>query len=237
VLLQFATIASFARHSFATNSLHNLSIGEEAPQMETRKLDMMNRKKWIALGAVSVLAMGGAAFAVADARPLPMDADSNGAVSKVEAMAAADRMFAKMDANADGAINAADREAKMKEHFQKLDADKNGQVSEAEFLAAREARMEDRAERMAERHGAGDTRGHHGRGHGGMMGKGGRHAMAMLQAADANKDQAVSQAEFRTAAEARFAKADIDKNGSLSASEMQAQRKAMRGTPPLPPAI
>ncbi len=195
----------------------------------------MDRKKWIALGAVSVLALGGAAFAVTESRPLPMDADSNGAVSKVEAMAAADKMFAKMDVNADGAINAADREAKMKEHFQKLDADKNGQVSEAEFLAAREARMEDRAERMEKRHGADGMRGHHGRGHGGMMGKGSRHAMAMLQAADANRDQMVSQAEFRAAAEARFAKADTDKNGSLSASEMQAQRKAMRDAPPPPP--
>jgi hypothetical protein len=202
----------------------------------TRNFAMIS-KKLLGLGALSLVAIGGAAFALSDTRPLPMDADSNGAVSKTEALAAADKMFAKMDVNADGSISPADREAKMKEHFQKLDADKNGQISEAEFMAAREARMEGRAEKMAGHAGRDAKRGHHRRSHGGHMGLGGGgHAMAMLQGADTDKDKTVSKAEFRAAAEARFAKADTDKDGSLSSSEMRAQRKAMRDMPPPAPA-
>jgi EF hand len=47
----------------------------------------------------------------------------------------------------------------------------------------------------------------------------------MMARADTNGDKAVSQAEFRAAAEARFTKADANNDGTISADE----RKAGRG--------
>jgi Ca2+-binding EF-hand superfamily protein len=180
--------------------------------------------------AASAVALGAAAFALPSGQPAKMDADGNGTVSKAEAMTAADTMFAKMDENGDGTLNAADREAKMKARFQEVDADKNGSVSEAEFMAAHKDRMEERQAKRAERGGDGH-RGHR-RGH-----RGG--GMAMLKAADTNNDMAVTKAEFQTAAEARFATADANKDGALSADEQRNARKAMRGPrgdmPPPPP--
>ena len=43
--------------------------------------------------------------------------------------------------------------------------------------------------------------------------------MKMLAMADTNGDKAVTKAEFRTAAEARFAKADTNSDGTISADE------------------
>ncbi len=148
------------------------------------------------------------------------DADGNGAVTKVEAMAAADARFAKMDANADGVLNEADKAAMVAKRFASMDVDKNGSLSQAEFVAAHEARVEKREDRREKRMGRG--------GHDGKMGRhGGNHGggMKMLARTDANGDKAVSQAEFRAAAEARFAKADVNGDGTISADE----RKAGRG--------
>ena len=79
------------------------------------------------------------------------DADGNGAVTKVEAMAAADARFAKMDANADGVLNEADKAAMVTKRFVSMDVDKNGSLSQAEFVAAHEARAEKRENRRDER--------------------------------------------------------------------------------------
>ena len=146
-------------------------------------------------------------------------------------MTAADTMFAKMDANNDGTINAADREAKIKIRFQQIDADKNGSITEAEMITAHDERMDDRAERHAGRGPDGHHGGRHGRYHkGGHNGMGG-HAMGLMKAADTNKDLAVTKAEFRSAAEARFTKSDTNKDGSLSSAEVEAARAAMRAAP------
>ena len=186
-------------------------------------------RKTYLIGAASVLTLTAAAFAMPGAMPSKMDLDGNGSVSKTEAMTIADTHFAKMDENKDGTINAADREAKMKAHFQEMDADKNGSINEAEFIAAHKDRMDDRAEKHAARGERGED-GHRGgrHGRGGHGGPGGGFGMAMVKAADSNKDMAITKAEFRTAAEARFAKADTNKDGSLSADEQKAARKAMR---------
>lgn len=180
------------------------------------------------IGAASVVALATAAFALPAAKPGKMDLDGNGIVSKAEAMTAADGMFARMDQNKDGSINAADREAGVKVRFQEIDADKNGSVSEAEFLAHHQERMEERQAKRAEFRAEGGKHGHkgghRGKHHGGGFGGG----MAMLKAADANGDRTITKAEFQSAAEARFAMADTDKNGSLSAEEQKAARKAMR---------
>jgi EF hand/EF-hand domain pair len=188
----------------------------------------MRKLYWI--GAASAVTLTAAAFALPGAKPSKMDSDGNGLVSKAEAMSAADAKFAKMDANADGTINAADREAKVKAHFKEMDSDNNGAISEAEMMAAHQSRLEDRAEKHAARGHDGEHMGRHSGGH-----HGGRHggpdggfSMAMMKNADANGDLAVTQAEFRTAAEARFTKADTNKDGALSADEQKAARKVMR---------
>jgi EF hand len=157
---------------------------------------------------------------------------SNG-VTKAEALAKADEMFAKMDVNKDGTLNQADRAAKVKERFATLDTDKNGAITEAEFAAAHEARVakrEDRREMRGERKGGGH-KGHRMGGRGGMGG-----GMKMLALADANGDKSVSKAEFRTAAEVRFVKADTNNDGTISAEERKAQRQGKWGNRPAAPA-
>ena len=178
-------------------------------------------RKLILIGAVSALSLTAAAFAMPGGKAAKMDTDGNGAVSKVEVMAAADAKFAKMDVNNDGTLNTAHREAKMKVHFQKMDANNNGAISEAEFIAAHKDRMVNRAEKRADRGADGHRGGRHGRGHGGGgMG---------MKGADANNDMAVTRTEFRTAAEARFNKADANNDGAISADEQKAGRKGKRG--------
>ena len=188
-------------------------------------------KKSILFGGVSAMLLASAAlYAAPGAGKMKIDADGNGVVSKTEAMVGADARFTKMDVNNDGTLNQADRAAKVKEHFATMDADKNGAVSEPEFVAAHEARMakrEDRRELRSERKGPG----HKGHRMGGR-GKGG--GMRMLTMADTNGDKSVTQAEFRAAAEARFAKSDANNDGSISADERKAQRQGMRGNRPAP---
>ncbi len=172
------------------------------------------------LGAGAVLAVAAAAMAVPSTTQ-KADADGNGSVSKAEAMAKADEKFAKMDANGDGKVSVEDRSAIVKAHFAEMDTDKNGSINEAEFVAAHAARVAKRGDmgmdggpmgegRMGKRH------------HGGRGGRDG--GMKMLTNADANGDKAVTRDEFRAAAEARFVKADADKNGAISATEHQAMR-------------
>jgi EF hand len=185
-------------------------------------------RKFILIGATSAIVLAAAAYALPMSKPSKMDLNGNGVVTKIEAMTAADAMFTKMDANNDGTINAADREAKVKLRFQAMDADKSGSISEAEMIASHDERMDDRAEGRGGRGPDGHHGGRHGRGHkGGRDGMGG-HAMGLINAADVNKDLAVTKAEFRAAAEARFAKSDTNKDGSLSSAEVEAARTAMR---------
>ena len=65
-------------------------------------------------------------------------------------------------------------------------------------------------------------RGHHGDKRGGHGGPGG------WMKADANGDKAISQAEFETAALARFDAADANKDGQVTAEERAAQRAAWK---------
>ena len=60
-------------------------------------------------------------------------------------------MFERIDFNKDGKVDKADRDARMAERFKKMDTDGSGELSLAEMTAAREARQEKRAERMAMR--------------------------------------------------------------------------------------
>lgn len=187
-----------------------------------------------ALIAVPVLAAPGGAKA---------DTDGNGTLTRAEAQAHATQRFAKMDFNKDGKVDAADRTAKRAEmqakKFATLDADGNGSISQAEWASQGVERAAKRAERGAKRAEAGqaDEGKRHGmRGHGKRGGHHARHG-GMMAKADTNGDKAISQAEFQTAALARFDAADANKDGQVTAEERKAQRgewRAKRAAPAAP---
>lgn len=194
------------------------------------RIEKMDRTKIIA----TVLAASLTTAALYAAPGMKADADGDKNVTKTEALAQADARFAKMDANGDGTLNSADRTAMAKKHFAEMDSDKNGAISESEFLAAHEARIAERRDRHVQRAGQsnGDAKGHRPERHMGGHGRGG---MKMLALADTNGDKAVTQAEFRKAAEARFAKADTDNDGTITAAERKSMRKDRWDRRPPPP--
>ncbi len=170
------------------------------------------------------------------------DTDGNGTVSRAEAQAHATQMFARMDANKDGKIDPSDRGAQQAERqakmFAAIDADGNGSISKAEWDQHGADRATKRAERRAKSTDAGAAG--EGKRHG-MRGpgkRGGHHGMrgGMMAKADTNGDKAISQAEFQTAALARFDASDANKDGQVTAEERQAQRGAWRAKRAAPPA-
>lgn len=163
----------------------------------------------------------------------PGGADGNAVQTRADAEAKATQMFARMDANKDGKLDAADRTAQRAERqakiFASLDADGNGSISKAEWDkhgADRAAKRAERGEKRADAGEPGEGKRHHGM-RGGHGKRGGHHGM-MMGKADTNGDKAISQAEFQTAALARFDAADANKDGTVTAEERQAQRGAWR---------
>lgn len=166
-----------------------------------------------------------------------MDANGDGVINADDRQAHHREKFAEADTNGDGELSQAEmkamhearkerreerraakaetRAARMADRFAKADSDNSGGLSEAELRAMHEARSERRGEKGEGRRG---MRGH-GKGDG---------AHRMLRMADANGDKAVTRAEFDTALATHFAKADADGNGSITAEERTAARKAMR---------
>lgn len=148
----------------------------------------------------------------------------DGSFTRAEAQAKAQEMFARMDVNKDGKIDQADRAARRDAMFNRMDTDHNGQISRAEFDAmgpgARGPRGPEGAgpdgERGPGKHRWGHRGGHRG---GGMM---------MGRMADANKDGAITQAEFTAAALQRFDRMDTNHDGTVTKEERQAARQAMR---------
>jgi len=110
--------------------------------------------------------------------------------------------FARMDANGDGVLDREDRQDRRQAAFERLDADGNGALSLEEFSA----KHEERAERR---------------------GPGRRGGARMGRAADTNRDGTITQAEFASAALARFDRVDVDKDGTISDSE-RPKRGSMR---------
>jgi hypothetical protein len=166
--------------------------------------------------SLAAAALAGTAYAE-QATHAKRDADGNGVVTRAEVQSHSAAMFARMDANKDGKLDKGDREARRNALFDRMDTDKNGQLSRAEF-GTRPQRPDGAVK------GAEGGRKHHrwggrGRGHHGMM---------MGRMADADKDGAVSQAEFTAAALQRFDRTDADKDGQVTKDERQAARKAMR---------
>ena len=170
----------------------------------------MTRKSKIIAGSLAAIATLGAGAAIAQTQTARPD------MTRAAATQRAATMFQKMDANSDGRIDAADREARQEARFARLDTNGDGTISEDEFNAKR-----DRRANMGERT-AGDRMGKRG----GMRGHRGMHGMrgGMMKGADANNDGAITQAEFSAAMLARFDAADTDRNGTISATEREAQR-------------
>lgn len=196
---------------------------------------------------IAFLTLGAALFAVPviAAPGAKGDTDGNGAVSRAEVQTHAAQMFAKMDANKDGKIDPTDRAAQQAERqakmFAVIDADGNGSISKAEWDqhgADRAAKRAERGDRRADAGDAGDGKRHGMHGHGKRGGHDGMRG-GMMAKADTNGDKAISQAEFQTAALARFDASDVNKDGQVTAEERKAQRgewRAKRAAPSATPA-
>ncbi|BBF68987.1 EF-hand domain-containing protein [Sphingomonas bisphenolicum] len=172
------------------------------------------------------------------------DTNKDGKISKAELTAGLEARFAKMDVDRDGQITQKDRDAMRQQRqdarFAALDTDRNGQISKTEFVAGHEARADKRQERRTE---AGKPGERDGRGWGGRGGhrRGPGHGGPGDGFGDANKDGAMTKAEFMARPIAMFDKADANKDGFVTAEEMKAARQAMRaqwqdrkGPPPAP---
>jgi hypothetical protein len=137
--------------------------------------------------------------------------------------------FSRLDANHDGLLSPADREAKFAERFAKADADGDGQLSLAEASAARDGGREQWRERKAD--GRKDRDGRRGEG---REGRDGLHSLiGMVRSADADGDKQISEAEFNTAALARFDRADADGDGSVTRAERRDAMRAAFGAKPV----
>lgn len=161
------------------------------------------RKSMTLLLAATAALTAGAAYAQPEAR---------GATTRAEVEQRTVERFGRMDANRDGVLNEADRDAARRQAFDSIDADKDGSISFAEFDARRDGRPEARAERGGRGPGRGDGRGGPG----------------MARAADADNDGTVTQAEFTTAALARFDRADANNDGTISRDERRGARQQLR---------
>ncbi len=138
-----------------------------------------------------------------------MDANGDGVLNRADREAHRRERFARLDANDDGELSPADREARRKAAFDRIDADDDGAISFEEFSNLREPRE--------------DLRGHR-RAAGLGMRPGRPDGMRMARAADIDRDGQVTQAEFASAALARFDRIDVDKDGTISESERPADR-------------
>jgi Ca2+-binding EF-hand superfamily protein len=171
------------------------------------------------MAAAAALTVGGAA----SAQPAP---GPQREMTRAAAEQRAERMFERLDANRDGQIDTADRALRQKARFDRVDTDHDGQLSYAEFTAMHGQRDHKRADATGE-HG---QRGEHFRGHrghrfakGGFAGRGG-----MVRLADADKDGAITKAEFRAAALGRFDRLDGNHDGTVTRDEAKAARDNMR---------
>ncbi len=164
------------------------------------------------IAGAAAIAIGGAAYA--QTAPAPQHEMTRAAVEQ-----RAGQTFDRLDANHDGKIDQADRAVCEKARFDRLDSDHNGSISYAEFTAMRDRRGGERGPQGAER----GHRGEHGMAMRGFAGRGG-----MMRLADADKDGAITEAEFRAAALTRFDRLDANKDGTVTPDEAKATRDSMR---------
>lgn len=109
--------------------------------------------------------------------------------------------------------------------FERADLNNDARLSPAEFNAAREALFA-----RADANGDGRLTLPEARSlrpSGGGMRRPGREAIQALRAVDRNNDRAIDLGEFRAVGPARFANADLDRNGYISRGEIAAFARAM----------
>jgi Ca2+-binding EF-hand superfamily protein len=174
------------------------------------------RKLTLSLAAcATALAVGGVAHAQpADA---PRQEFTRAAVEQ-----RADRAFDKLDANHDGKLDQADRAAREKVRFDRIDANHDGSVTYAEFTVARAQLDQARKDRSAQESADADRSARHDRR--GFAGHRGGFALF----ADADKDGAITKAEFQASALQRFDRLDANHDGTVTREEAKAARDNMR---------
>ncbi len=152
---------------------------------------------------------------------LEFDANADGKLTKAEFDAGQRARFDKIDANKDGFITQEERQAQRKAmddtrraemakiRFTELDKDKNGQLSPSEFSAGG-PRVDAKAP---------------GRDHGGhRKGDRGRPERVKANADKAAADAKISFADFSARGAEAFARADANKDGTVTVAELQALR-------------
>lgn len=190
----------------------------------------MNLPKKFPLIALATVALAGSAVAIAQPPGpgpgpggggpfglLAMDANGDGKLTRAEFDAAQKTNFAKIDTNKDGTATPEEmrafhkaRTAEMKAEmsrvrFEAADTDKNGQLSPAELAAAHD------------KGGRGADGGRQHRGHGKGRGDG------MRGGPDGGPDaKPVTFAEFSARGVEAFTRADTNKDGTVTISELQA---------------
>jgi len=170
-----------------------------------------------------ILLSGAALFAgVAVAQPGPGPRpDRDAAITRQQAIEHADRRFDRLDANDDGRFTREDAQAMRAQRaerradrlFERFDLDRNGSITREEVNQARAQHGERRAER-GERRG---MRGHRGGRRGAMR------AHRLL-----GGQEAVTAAQFRERALARFDRGDANHDGTLTAAERREAREHRR---------
>ena len=110
-----------------------------------------------------------------------------------------------MDTNKDGMISSAEHSAGARQMFVKMDANADGSVTATEMDAAygQVKPGEESAPRMS--------------------------SAEKIRAIDGNNDGAITAVEHETASRDRFAKMDTNRDGNLSAAELQAGHAEMTG--------
>jgi hypothetical protein len=160
---------------------------------------------FLAAGAAALVVAGAAYAQAPQARP---------PLTRAAAEQRSDKLFARLDANHDGKIDQADHAVREKTRFDRVDANHDGQVSYAEFTAMHGRRDDARAERSPR-----------GVNHMALRRAG---AGRLIRLADADRDGAITQAEFHAAALTRFDQLDADKNGTVTPDEAKAARDSRR---------
>lgn len=123
--------------------------------------------------------------------------------------------MAMFDKDGNGALSLAEVRQGAQEMFARVDTDKDGKLSQDELRAHH--RM------MSGPHGRGGPHGEGGPGGEGAPPPGGRGPMHM----DTDGDGAITLAEAQSTLESHFARADANRDGSVTRAEMEAAHRAM----------
>jgi hypothetical protein len=164
---------------------------------------------------------------------LEFDTNADGKLAKAEFDAAQRTRFNAIDANKDGFVVPDEMRASLesrradaeKARFAVLDTDKNGQLSQSEFDAARGRGPGPDVPRL--RMGPGGPDGLRGPGGPGGPGPGGFGRGDRI-GPDADNDGKISFAEFSARGAEGFARADANKDGTVTIAELQALPRGPR---------